>query len=486
VFRSEALFRISRREVLQGGVAVAGACAARAAAKLPASSGTVVSVRNFGAVPVRGHDNTIAIQRAIDSVQSRGGGVVQIPEAYECGTIVVAGDGVTIRGSGGWLVNGRIAILEGRQECRIEDLGIVDRRGDPSSFALDIAGRNCTLTNVTLVKDPIAGGYQMYLRQPSSHCRFERLRLKGSNGIMVAGHDHLFERFEFESTMSDRVGGDDAFAIKALGEPTYNITIRDGVVRGYSAIASFGSEIGTPGRPSNYQAFVRNVAVSDVTADRCGSLAFFKPGALIYDWRNGLVEDVRLERLRLMDERGERFTSGVRMIAGRGAIIRNVVGRGLEVRARAKSQGVQPTAAIDLSVFDEGAESRIESIDLQMTFTDPHDAAEHGPGAPGFPIDHIVRIEKSNPRKGGMSGISLDVTGRGSRFGGVMIGEGLDDAIALRRALLTRVGAHPPSSLGGGGIWSDSRVKLGEISVDSPVLPRFGGRALSRTGRRPD
>ena len=482
MFRSDARFRFSRREVLQGGVAAAGAGAVGAAAP-PASSGTVVSVRDFGAVSVPGRDNSRAIQRAIDEVQSRGGGIVIIPEVYECGTLVVAGDGVTIRGSSGWLVNGRIAILEGRQQCRIENLGIVDRRSDPSSFALDIAGRNCTFANVTLVKDPIAGGYQMYLRQPSSHCRFDGLRLKGSNGIMVAGHDHLFERFELESTMSDRVGGDDAFAIKALGKPTTNITIRDGVVRGYSAIASFGSEIGTPGRSSNHEVYVRNVQIGDVSADRCGSLAFFKPGALIYDWRDGLVEGVRLERLRLTDELGERFTSGVRMIAGRGAIIRNVVGRQLDIRARAKNQGVQPTAAIDLAVLDEGAEARLENIDLQMTFTDPCDGAEHGPGAPGFPIDHVVRIEKSNPRKGGMSGISLDVSGRGSRFGGVMIGEGLDDAVTLRRALLTRVGVHPPSSLGGGGIWSDSRVALGEISVDSPVLPRFGGRAL---GRKPD
>jgi hypothetical protein len=438
-----------------------------------------VSVRDFGAVSTPGRDNTLAIQRAIDTVQSRGGGVVQIPDTYECGTIVVAGDGVTMRGSGGWLVNGRIAILEGRQQCRIENLGIVDRRGDPSSFALDIAGRNCTFTNVTLVKDPIAGGYQMYLRQPSSGCTFTGLRLKGSNGIMVAGHDHLFEHFEFESTMSDRVGGDDAFAIKALGEPTYNITIRDGVVRGYFAIASFGSEIGTQERSSNYEAFVRNVSVTDVTADRCGSLAFFKPGALIYDWRNGLVDDIRLERLRLTDDRGERFTSGVRMIGGRDAIIRNVVGRSLDIRARAKNQGVQPTAAIDLSIL-EGAEALFENIDLQMTFTDPYDGAEHGPRAPGYPVDHIVRIEKVNPGKVSMRGISLDVVGRGSRFGGVFIGQGLDDAVTLRRAHLMRVGLNPPASVGGGGIWSESRVRLGDISVDSPVLPRFGGRALGR------
>jgi hypothetical protein len=317
----------------------------------------------------------------------------------------------------------------------------------------------------------------MYLRQPSAGCRFTGLRLKGSNGIMVAGNDHLFDGFELESAMRDGFGGDDAFAVKALGESTTNITIRNGVVRGFYAIASFGSEIGTSGEDSGHRVAVRNVTVTDVTADRCSSLAFFKPGALIYDWRNGLIDGVRLERLKLTDERGERFAAGIRMIAGRGAIIRNVVGRQLEIRARAMSQGKFPTSAIDLSIL-AGAEARFEDIDLQMSFTDPFSGAEHGLAVPGFPIDHIVRIEKAG--RGDMRRISLDVVGRGSRFGGVLIGAGLDDAVTLRRARLERVGLNPPSSLGGGGIWSDSRVTLGDVSVDSPVLPKFAGRALGR------
>jgi hypothetical protein len=467
--------RLNRRDVLRATVLVTGAFAARSAAQ-QAASGPVVSVRQFGAVPGPGRDNTAAIQRAIDSLQGRGG-IVEIPGSYECGVIVLSGDGITLRGRDGWLVNAQVAIPAERQGCRIEQLGIIDRRGDGSSFALNIAGRNCSFTDVTLVKDPVAGGYQVYLRQESSGCRFTGLKLKGSNGIMVAGHDHLFERFEFESTMSDRVGGDDAFAIKALGAPTYNITIRDGVVRGFYAVASFGSEIGTAEQPSNYEVFVRNVSITNITADRCSSLAFFKPGALIYDWRNGLVEDIRLERLRLVDERGERFTSGVRMIAARGAIIRNVVGRQLEIRARARNQGVQPTAAIDLTIFDEGAPARLENIDLQLTFTDPFDGMQRS-GAPGYPVDHIVRIEKSQPQKGSMAGISLDVTGRGSRFGGVAIAPGLDDAETIPRARRERVGLNPPAAAGGGGIWSESRVRLGDVSVDSPVLPRFSGRAF--------
>ncbi|HEX6740175.1 MAG TPA: hypothetical protein VF079_00060 [Sphingomicrobium sp.] len=281
---------LTRRQLLQGAALMTAACSERTTAQ----QASALSVRDFGAVP--GRDSTAAIQRAIDAAASRGGGIVEVPGSYECG-IVTLGDGVTLRGVNGWLVNGRIVIPEGRHGCRIENLGIVNRRADANSFALDVSAQNCTFANLTLVKDPIAGGYQMFLRQPSAHCSFTGLKLKGSNGVMVAGHDHLFEKFELESTMSNRVGGDDAFAIKALGRPTYNITIRDGTVRGYYAIASFGSEIGTEGRASSYEAYVRHVTVSDVTADRCGSLAFFKPGALIYDWRNGLVEDVRLERL---------------------------------------------------------------------------------------------------------------------------------------------------------------------------------------------
>ncbi len=462
---------LSRRELLMGAAAMTAACSKRTAAQ---ATGPVFSVRDFGA---GAGDSTAAIQRAIDEAAARGGGIVEIPGSFQCGIVTISGDGITIRGVNGRLVNGRIVIPQARQRCHIENLTILDRQADSRTYALDVAGRNCTFKNVSLVKDPVAGGYQMYLRQPSANCRFSGLRLKGSNGIMVAGNDHVFDGFELESAMVEGFGGDDAFAIKALGESTTNITIRNGVVRGFYAIASFGSEIGTSQANTDNRVAVRNVAVTDVTADRCSSIAFFKPGALIYDWRDGLIDGVRLERLKLTDERGERFACGIRMIAGRGAIIRNVVGRQIEIRARAMSQGKFPTSAIDLSIL-AGAEARFEDIDLQMSFTDPFDGAEHGPAAPGYPVDHIVRVEKEGA--GGMRRISLDVSGRGSRFGGIYIGAGLDDAVTLRRAQLQRVGLHPPSSLGGGGIWSDSRVTLGDVSVDSPVLPKFAGKALGR------
>ena len=148
----EPAFSLERRGLLQGGAALAGL--AGASGLVPSPPGIEVSAAEFGAVSAPGRDNSRAIQAAIDAVHARGGGTVWIRDAYECGILLLA-DGVTLRGSGGWLVNGRIVVPEGRQQCAVDHLGIVDRRGDPGSFALDVAGRNCRFTDLTLVKDPI-------------------------------------------------------------------------------------------------------------------------------------------------------------------------------------------------------------------------------------------------------------------------------------------------------------------------------------------
>ena len=437
----------------------------------------VVSVKDFGAVSRPGRDNTAAIQAAVDAVQSRGGGVVTIPEVYECGNIVVSRDGVRFHGPGAWLVNGRITIQNGRQGCGIEGLGIIDRRGDDRTFLLDIGGRHCTFTDVTLVKDPIAGGTMMYLGMPSSDCTFRNFTMKGSNGAFVGGSNHLIEDFVVESTMVTEIGGDDAFAIKGVNGRSENIVIRRGRVRGCSAIVSIGSEVGTFERDSRGEAMVRNVEITDIEAEGCEALVYIKPGALIYDYRDGLVEGVTLADLTLTDTTGFKFAKGVHLSAGRGATIRGVTGRNLVIRARARSLGVLETAAVDINLIADGDPARIEDVDLQVDFADPHDGARHGPARPGHPVDYIARIEKRDPAHGSMDDISLDITGRGSRYMGLYVGAGLDDAVRFRRARLTRVVTDPPASIGR-GIWSDSRVELGDVQVEAMNNRRFGGRAL--------
>ena len=472
-------FLLDRRQMLLGaggaGLALLPG-ASTASVQLP-SSGLVIPVTDFGARSGSRADSTRAIQAAIDEVQHRGGGTVLIPGRFRSGNLTISGRGVRLQGVDGTLVDARITVAPSADGLEVADLAILETRGDKEAFPVNIAGRNCSFRNVSLVKDPPASGYQMYIRQTASGCRFDGLRLKGSNGIFVSGHDHSFSNFEIDGAF-----GDDAFAIKAVEAPTYNIDIRNGVVRGLAAIVSFGSEIGTPGRPSNYVGLVRNVTVANVSAERCAGVAFFKPGALDYDWRNGLVEGVRLGNLTLSDPTGEMFLSGIRMIAARGAIIRDVVASGIRIRARAASRGVRPTSAVDLTLLDIGAPARIEDVSLDVDFADPLAGAPHGPSAPGYPIDHVVRIEKIDVRNGSMAGITLDVQGHGAGSGGAYVGAGLDDAITLRRAILTRVATDPPAALGNAGIWSDSRLNLGEVRVDSVKLPDFAGKAM---GARP-
>lgn len=443
---------------------------------------TTVSVAEFGARAEPGRDNTAAIQAAIDAVEKGGGGTVVIPGRYKCGTLVISGNGVRLQGQSGWLVDCLLAIRPEARNVRIDDLGIVDTSGNPSRYLMEVSGRDCTFDNLSLVKDPIAGGVQMYLRQTSSGCRFTGLRLKGSNGIIMAGRDHSFENFELESTMSKKLGGDDAFAIDAVDGVTENITIRNGVVRGYGSMISFGSAIGTE-KGGNGSGIVRNVTVENVTGDRCTRIAFFKPGALIYDFRNGVVEHVVLRNVTLSDPGGYSFRTGIYVIAGRGATIRDIEATGIKIVARAMDRGVATTSAIQIYLMDIGAPSTIEDVSLQLSFTDPHSGAPHGRDAPGYPIDYVAQIEKQNPARGSIANVTLDVEGRGASFGGILVGSGLDGAVDLKRAHLTRVVSDPKTTLGAAGIWSESRLHLGDVAIEAVKGPRFSGRAFSNRPR---
>lgn len=449
---------------------VAGSSAACIGASLPATaqSGLVVSVADFGARA--GGDANGAIQRALDHLAQRGGGVLRIGGSYRGGPLAVRGGNITIDGTGGTLLDTRISIAPEAHGIVIRDLTLLETRGRSEHYLLNVAGQNCLFSNLSLIKRPAAGGYQAYLRHQSRGCRFDGLRLTGSNGIFVAGQGHVFENFELESTMRHDVGGDDAFAIKGAGTETRDIMIRRGIVRGYAAAVSIGSEVGwSPehrGRGS-----VVGVRVSDIVADRCSRVCFIKPGALIYDWRDGLVSDVTLDAITLTDRAGARFVGGIVIVAGRGATVRRVRARNVRIEARSSSARRQ-TAAVDITTGPLGAPSTIRDIDLQVLFD--------GEGRSGLAVDHIVRIEKADPAGGSISGVELDVVGKVSRISGIHVGGGLDGGVTVRRAQLSQIALAPPSVLGAAGIWADSAIKLVDVSLDVARGPQFAGKALLR------
>lgn len=471
---------IDRRQLLigSGAAGLAGLCARSEPAMLQSPfDRTAVSVADFNTPRSDAAAATRAIQAAVDFLESKGGGTLVIPGRYRCGNIVVKRGNVRLQGQDGWFVDGRLTIARQASNVEVDGLGIVDTRGDNRTYLADISGSNCRFTNFQLVKDPAAGGYQMYLRQTAQGCSFSGLKLRGSNGIMVAGQNHLFEDFDLQSTMSKEFGGDDAFAIKAIDATSENITIRNGVVRGYVAIASLGSEIGTS-KVGGAPGVLRNVTVENVTGDRCTSVAFFKPGALIYDYRNGLIEHVVLKNLTLNDLKGEYFRSGIYMLAGRGATIRDVQASGIRITARAMDRGVAPTSAVDIYLLDRGAPATIRDVTLQLQFEDPYAGASHSASRPGYPVDYIAHIEKEDPAKGSVAGIVLQLDGRGSGIGGISVGAGMDGAVTLKQARLTQVGASPPHGISGFGIWSNSRLNLGDVRVEPVHGPKFGGRAF--------
>lgn len=469
---------LSRRQLLlrMGGTGAA-VVLARSSGALAQIAANTVSAAQFGARSDAA-DNTQAIQAAIAAVERTGGGTVVIPGRYRCGNLVVSGNNVRIQGQSGWLVDGRLTIAPGATNTQVADIGIIDTKGDRRAFLLDVSGQACSFDNVQLVKDPIAGGVQMYLRQSASGCRFTGLRLKGSNGIILAGRDHLFDGFELESTMVKGMGGDDAFAIKAPNTVTENITIRNGVIRGFGAMVSFGSEIGAP-KGIGGKGAVRNVTVENVTGDRCVRLAFFKPGGLKYDYRDGLVEHVVFRNVSLSDPDGDYFRTGIYMIAGRGAVIRDIQASGVKITARARDRGVATTSAVQLLLMGNGAPAIIEDVDLQVQFVDPYSGAPNGPNAPGYPVDYIAQFEKRNPDAGSISNVVLDLDARGSALGGVLVGPGLDGAIDLKRARLIDVATDPKAKAGAAGIWSQSRVILGDVEIQAAKAPKFGGRAFT-------
>jgi hypothetical protein len=119
-------------------------------------------------------------------------------------------------------------------------------------------------------------------------------------------------------------------------------------------------------------------------------------------------------------------------------------------------------------------------VSLQVDFTDPYSGAADGSGRPGHPVDYVANIQKRNPGKGLVAGITLDIRARGSGKGGIVVGRGLDGAVDISRAVLTRVAASLPQGSNGAGIWSDSRVRLGDITIDSVKRPKFGGSAFAK------
>jgi len=472
---------ISRRAVL-GAIGVAAARPTIGA--LP--QGNVIdfdgSVRNSGPA------NRRAFEESVHRLHRLGGGILRIaPGRYRFdGEAVLKAANVRIAASGATFEGHRcrLTIASGSHKVEIVGLTLIETSGSPGTFLLNIGGSGCRLRDMHFEKRPSAGGYIGYCQQYTAGNLFENVSFAGSNGIFVGGRDHRITGGWAESS-----GGDDCWAIKASTHPCRNIRISGFHARGFAALVSIGSEVGSnPSVKAIGPLSVREVTVENCVAERCTYLAYIKPGGIeggaAYDYRHGLVEDVALTDCRCEDPAGEKFRDAVYVSPGRGATVRGLAIRNLSVFARGASPAVQTVGALYLRVLAMGPDdpgSAIENVTVDgLRCIDPHGGVATGPSAPGLPIQTVVAIEKLNRTIGQIGAVTIvGVEASGCSRSAVQVGPGVAGPIAVSDSSFAGFAAAPLASADRNPVIAMSPVTLRNVVVTpSPHAP-IGTKGLS-------
>ena len=437
------------------------------------------NVMAFGVVGDGIVDDSTIIQSVITKVEALGGGTIYFPpNTYNLASnqLEFTDDDVTLLGYGATLLNTK---LFSRQSCKrltVLGLRILDDTASGATFLLNFYGSHFIVQDVTLEKDPVAGGYQAYLRSDSSFGNFRNLRLFGSNGIYIAGHDHSFSDCHLESKgVVAGVGGDDGYVIKAApqsaGETveTYNISITGGTVRGYYNVISIGSEVGEPSAAGDYTDYVRNINVTGVAAYNCRTIVYIKPGALGVDYRDGLVENIAVSNCSLFDPEGVMFYNAIYITTGRGCIVRHVNISNNVVKVRHNGAAVE-RSFVYLYAINSGSSSTIDHIYIRNNqFVDHFDGAENGVPTPGYPLESAVKIKKLSAGNDTIKNIYIeDNLFRGTQKWGVITEGEPEGPIYLRRNDFQKIAVTPATSLSAGLFveattdltWEDNIVEM--------------------------
>lgn len=342
-----------------------------------------------------------------------------------------------------------------------------------------VYGARCRMVGVTIQDTPEANGQQLYVRFGADGFQLVDSRMTGNNAaIQIEASDFLIQGNSFIG--SDRLGGDDCIAIKAIAGAVSNGRITNNHVYRYANIVGIGSEIGTlrAADPAHSRR-VSNIVVTGNRAEKCAYGLLIKPGAMEADYRDGVVENVDYSNNALYDPTGNSFQRGIAITAARGAVVRNVTGSNNLIVARAYDGTASGhKTAFDLFYTRAGRPPTFDTISVGFTFRDPHGGAAFGtPGTSGYPVSNIVNIE---PNGASIRNIDLRVEGDGSARSGIMVREGAGDSVTVSRARLKNINAD---SRGGAGIevGNGSTVR---ISDDVAIATLSGSKLLSKgTGR---
>jgi hypothetical protein len=338
--------------------------------------------------------------------------------------------GSTLEGWGAELMEARLYIPPGWGNAHIRGLKMRSYANSQPHHFVTVYGSNATFEDIDMEKIPAAGGKWGIMFGVSSNCKFTRFRSVGSNGFDPGGKNHIFSDFEVVGEM------DDCFAFPSDdnlgGSQTENIVIQNGIVRRCSAIASFGTGIGTTiNHDQPYGTYyVKNVHISNVVAIECTQLIYVKPG-LIYDHRNGVLKDCTFSSLSIQDPVGDEMQTAIVVNAANGATVDNLSFRDITMRGRCKSAGFYRFGA-SVSCHPTGAPATIKNIFFDgFRVIDEEGGVPDGVGT-AYPIDSGFFIENQIEGDGTIENIQIrNCMVEGANRFAVYVGPGLDGAVKV-------------------------------------------------------
>lgn len=414
---------------------------------------------------------------AVQALSDGGGGTLTIPPGdyqadgllifpYSVRNVTVVAYGATIRDT-------RIQIQGGYGQAEGQFLSflggtITESSGLDSDWLLDITGKDILIRDTAFrcvdANDNIAPkpGYVGFLRVDainggrSERVTLENVTFEGSNGLLVAGHGHriIRNRWINASMYQNVFGGDDAVAIKAIGESSSDIEVSDCHFEGYAGFVSLGSEIGT--NSADDPSF--SIGISDIRVLRnngvaCSSILYVKPGAInqpgeAYDYRNGLVDKVFVRDNVLEDLTGQRMLTPIAIHMGRGSKLGRLEMTNNTIRGRMQQGNTSAlNAVMQVMIRNLGAGSIVENINVDgLHFIDPTGSVANN-GSNGFRPRFFLQVEREHPTQGSIGRIRLNnLTLNGTSGCAVFVGAGVTGPIELNGADFTALSSNPPSA----------------------------------------